>query len=619
MKTLTSNEIYNKILEILENTQNEIKLASAWIWWYYLEKILDIINKKWLYLEIIIRWKDLNDLFESSDKRIFSKLSEIKNKKIYISDRLHAKFIISDNKYAVVWSANFTYSWLSQEDKWNIEAWVYYEEINEIEKLKDYFEKIKKEYSYEVDENISWFILNPSWTINSKIVIIDDLNENDFFIIKENQKIILWKIKKIYTYNSQIIRNPFDPQNFLLDNYKKIFDWTDNLLKKISFLILYNNWFEYKIGIAQIFWEIINWKIERLKNPLKPWTPVYKVSKEIFNYFFENWVYIWDYNDINLKINIDEINKRHLFICWTTWSWKSTFVKNLINNINDRKIIVFDVHWEYTNMGKVIDLKNVFTPIDFDDIKNLFENCWLWDLVDWKSKEGKTIKKIYSNLIGKFHNSKIFEFENIDDFLSKIDYIISDDKDENKINYIKQVLLDYYWEEYFNFNYIKEIFNNLEDDKIILNFSKIRDDDVKLNIWWMILKYFFDMNKNNIEKRLFVIEEAHNFAPEKWYGDATKDNFSLQMLKKIAAEGRKFWLWLIIISQRPSQVNKYVLSQMNNQVIFKIINSWDIDSIKITLENFESDYEDLLPFLQTWEFILWGNIVPFSIIWKLNL
>lgn len=67
------------------------------------------------------------------------------------------------------------------------------------------------------------------------------------------------------------------------------------------------------------------------------------------------------------------------------------------------------------------------------------------------------------------------------------------------------------------------------------------------------MQEIFYQNKFKPKDRIMILEEAHNFAPEKGYGDVSTggENLSLSFAKKIAAEGRKFNLGLVVITKRP--------------------------------------------------------------------
>jgi len=62
-----------------------------------------------------------------------------------------------------------------------------------------------------------------------------------------------------------------------------------------------------------------------------------------------------------------------------------------------------------------------------------------------------------------------------------------------------------------------------------------------------------------------IVEEAHRFAPP------TKSTLAHSIINRIAAEGRKFGVYLIVITQRPSKIDQDILSQCQNHAILKIV------------------------------------------------
>ncbi|HMB44222.1 MAG TPA: ATP-binding protein, partial [Candidatus Methanoperedens sp.] len=99
----------------------------------------------------------------------------------------------------------------------------------------------------------------------------------------------------------------------------------------------------------------------------------------------------------------------------------------------------------------------------------------------------------------------------------------------------------------------------------------------------------FDARKlNTVPPCMLVIEEAHNFCPEKGF----ERTVSTDILRTIASEGRKFGLGLMVVSQRPARVDKNILSQCNTQIIMKVTNPNDLKAISKGLEGIGSDVED---------------------------
>ncbi|HTX43377.1 MAG TPA: ATP-binding protein, partial [Methanocella sp.] len=113
--------------------------------------------------------------------------------------------------------------------------------------------------------------------------------------------------------------------------------------------------------------------------------------------------------------------------------------------------------------------------------------------------------------------------------------------------------------------------------------------DVQQTIVAKLLSNLFEARKAGmVPAGMVVVEEAHNFCPEKGFMKTT----SSDVLRAIASEGRKFGLGLMIISQRPAKVDKNVLSQCNTQIIMRVTNPNDIRAITKSLEGISSELEE---------------------------
>ncbi|AGK60685.1 putative ATPase [Archaeoglobus sulfaticallidus PM70-1] len=101
-------------------------------------------------------------------------------------------------------------------------------------------------------------------------------------------------------------------------------------------------------------------------------------------------------------------------------------------------------------------------------------------------------------------------------------------------------------------------------------------------------KLFELRKREEVPPGMIVIEEAHNFIPERGMGKAV----STQVLRTIASEGRKFGLGLLVISQRPARVDKNVISQCNTQIILRVTNPNDLNAIKKGVEGLTAEMVD---------------------------
>ncbi|MEE8322468.1 MAG: ATP-binding protein [Candidatus Bathyarchaeia archaeon] len=126
-----------------------------------------------------------------------------------------------------------------------------------------------------------------------------------------------------------------------------------------------------------------------------------------------------------------------------------------------------------------------------------------------------------------------------------------------------------------------------------------------------ILKRVFNARKHRkIPPLLLIVEEAHRFAPS---GETAS---SSAMLRTLAAEGRKFGVCLVVVSQRPNRLDATVLSQCVTNIVMKIKNPMDLTSIRESAENVTDDILGELPRFERGEALVMGEAFPISIRFK---
>jgi transcription initiation factor TFIIB len=117
--------------------------------------------------------------------------------------------------------------------------------------------------------------------------------------------------------------------------------------------------------------------------------------------------------------------------------------------------------------------------------------------------------------------------------------------------------------------------------------------------------------ENKIPPFIFVVEEAHQFAPE---GEERSAAISKNIIETIAREGRKFNACLVLVSQRPIQLSTTALSQCNTSILLRIVNPYDIKHITESCEGITSDIMEMLPGLRVGEAIITGGAVNFPLL-----
>ena len=158
------------------------------------------------------------------------------------------------------------------------------------------------------------------------------------------------------------------------------------------------------------------------------------------------------------------------------------------------------------------------------------------------------------------------------------------------------------------------VFDILEsDDEIVLiqaDFDKSELDIViylfsKLVYQWSVE----NRDKENRKNIVLLFEEAHRFINEE---DADEYRLGNYYIERLAREGRKFGIGLIISSQRPSELSRTVVSQCNSFIIHRITNKSDLDVINRILSTQSKDLISIIPGLEKQYAIVIGEAFGYS-------
>lgn len=103
---------------------------------------------------------------------------------------------------------------------------------------------------------------------------------------------------------------------------------------------------------------------------------------------------------------------------------------------------------------------------------------------------------------------------------------------------------------------------------------------------------------------LLVCEEAHRYVPNR--GEAQYEA-AQSAIRRIAKEGRKYGVGLLLVSQRPSEVEATVLSQCNSWIVLRITNDADREHVRSILPDSMSGLTKMLSGLRRQEAIFVGQ------------
>lgn len=367
-------------------------------------------------------------------------------------------------------------------------------------------------------------------------------------------------------------------------------------------------------------------------------------------------------SDANLDGN--KFFQRHAVIVGGTGSGKSWTVANILEKATKLKSInsvVFDLHGEYKPLAGLENttLLKIAGPSDKPTDKNvMFLPYWLLSyeeiesmLLDRSDSNAPNQSRALFDLIIKFKKEKL-EAEKQEEILnnftveSPIPYKISDvltalegldtERDfsaskagrdgplakkltrfiqrlqskqaDKRLNFIfnsEDELLEYDW---FN-SLIKNLLDFGNDKGLkIIDFSEVPSDILPL-ITGLIGRLIFSiqqwMEENKRHPIALFCDEAHLYIPANTRGSIEEKG--LQSFERIAKEGRKYGISLVVISQRPSDVNKTILSQCGNFVAMRLTNPDDQNVIKRLFPDNLGGFSDMLPILDVGEALIVGD------------
>lgn len=105
-----------------------------------------------------------------------------------------------------------------------------------------------------------------------------------------------------------------------------------------------------------------------------------------------------------------------------------------------------------------------------------------------------------------------------------------------------------------------------------------------------------------------ICDEAHLYLPRNEEADAVEQE-ALAVFERIAKEGRKYGVGLVVVSQRPSDVSRTIISQCNNFLVLRLTNDRDQAVVRTLVPESMGALIDFVPLLDTGECILLGDAV----------
>lgn len=365
---------------------------------------------------------------------------------------------------------------------------------------------------------------------------------------------------------------------------------------------------------------------------------------------------------ISVPVDGDKFFSKHIAIFGSTGSGKSHTVAKIIQNavngkngeydgMNNSHVIIFDIHSEYKSAfpnARFIDITTLKLPywlLNSDELQELFidtesndhnqRNVFKEAVVQSKKNhfmgDEEKKEKIHFDSPLKFEIRDVIShardkntekkdgrqgslFGKLSNFISRLENKLADKRldfllgDASRDTIFEEVLktLIGYGEEKSNVTVID--LSGVPFDVLSIIVSLISRILFEYGYYYKKLRIMESGNENEVNNvpLLLVYEEAHKYAPN---NEAAKYRASREAIERIAKEGRKYGVTLLLASQRLSEISETIFSQCNNFLAMRLTNPTDQNYVKRLLPDTMGNLIDMMSTLKVGESLLIGDAV----------
>ena len=397
----------------------------------------------------------------------------------------------------------------------------------------------------------------------------------------------------------------------------------------------------YRVGIVQwvsLLDPLLKARVRSPSTPPDPGAEAYTAPGSVLQAAFQGsgqeWIpigHLVSDPSVTVSVNVNRLT-RHLAILAVTGGGKSNTVcvlaKRIVGSLNGT-MVVFDIHGEYALArpplagDKLTSVKQpVIKPfaLSFPELRKLaripdnahvqeriLREAWKKLMEDWRKgnlagklsqKKGflELLKTYASAVGGKYKDSLLGLLNRLDDMEDYYGNVIDSSAPPRLEDYIEPGKL------------------NIID---LSNVDEYAADAVVSHYLRRLLEERKQWKATGGQKGypvpvLAVVEEAHVLIPSK------DDTLTKYWAARVAREGRKFGVGLILVSQRPKNVDQDVLSQTNNKIILRIVEPQDQRYVQAASEQLSEDLMTLLPSLNPGEAIILGGMTRIPAMVKID-
>jgi len=382
---------------------------------------------------------------------------------------------------------------------------------------------------------------------------------------------------------------------------------------------------------------VMHGKLVSPRVPVDPLTEVYEAPSSILASVFagdgRRWIPLGRLiTDSKVVVGVD-VNKltRHMAILAITGGGKSNTVCVLAKRIVDGMggtMVVFDLHGEYVDYARsnVIENARVVEPKIHPASLRLSELLRLMGISHARApRQERIVREAWSKVMEIYKRGQLTSGDFLGVLISYVSREAKQAKGKEKDSaYGAWNRLEDVRERYgdvISSAAPTSLLEMIEPGKLnIFNLSGIDEQGVDAVVSHYLRRILEERKRAKVTGGsdgypvpvLVVIEEAHVLIPKE------ESRLTKTWAARIAREGRKFGVGLILVSQRPKGLDANVLSQTNNKIILRVVEPTDQRYIQQASEQLSEDLLELLPELNPGEAVLLGSMVKIPALVKID-
>lgn len=374
--------------------------------------------------------------------------------------------------------------------------------------------------------------------------------------------------------------------------------------------------------------------------------------------------------DVAAVLDGNRFFQRHACIVGSTGSGKSYTVAGILEKADQlpyANMVVFDLHGEYNELSYADQIKICDEPeglhiplwfFNYEEIHSLFVessegtstnqraaviNFILKNKKEYIRENMQTVSEevVTADTPVPFSSEALIEYlekQNIEEIETGEVFKTGDNKGQpktkkgqyydkltNLITRLRTKMDDKKYGFVFNeantteANYLNKfaarIMGNSEHRIKVIDLSEVPSDMLAIIIG-IVTRIIYDIQfwitpeKDEVRHPLVLVcDEAHIYMSNDMSKMKAVEKKSLEIFEKIAKEGRKYGIGLLIVSQRPAELNTTIMSQCNNIISLKVTNDRDKSAVAAMLTDSLVGIVEMLPNLDVGECIVVGDAI----------